>query len=107
LICGQEKAEFVAPWVAWHVVLFFLQVIVAAWCGDIVGNYMESHAIELGSVIITVIISEGEWLLPGSINKYVLHVQKAVFRKAVESVHKISDSDSFVKYQYVLTAVNP
>jgi hypothetical protein len=55
---------FVAPWVAWHSVLFFLQVIVAVWCSDIVKNYMEAYAVELGSVIINVIISEGEWLLP-------------------------------------------
>lgn len=53
-----EDADFVAPWVAWHLVLFFLQVIVAVWCGDIVRNYMAAHAVELGSVIITVIISE-------------------------------------------------
>ena len=55
---------FVAPWVVWHCVLFFLQIFVAAWCGGIVTNYMEAHAVELGSIIVTVIISEGEWLLP-------------------------------------------
>ena len=55
---------FVSPWLVWHCVLFFLQIIVAAWLGDIVTNYMDAHAIELGSIIITVIISEGEWLLP-------------------------------------------
>lgn len=53
-----EEAMFVAPWVVWHCVLFFLQIIVAAWFGGIVTNYMEAHAIELGSIIITVIISE-------------------------------------------------
>ena len=55
---------FVAPWAVWHCVLFFLQIIVAAWFGGIVTNYMEAHAIELASIIITVIISEGELLLP-------------------------------------------
>jgi hypothetical protein len=55
---------FVVPWVAWHCVFFFLQVIAAAWCCDIVENYMEAHALELTSIIIVVIISEGEWLLP-------------------------------------------
>jgi hypothetical protein len=51
---------FVAPWVVWHCVLFFLQVIVAVWSGEIVTNYMDAHAVELGSIIIVVIISEGE-----------------------------------------------
>ena len=55
---------FVAPWVVWHCVLFFLQVIIAAWIGDIVTTYMEAHAVELASIIIVVIISEGELLLP-------------------------------------------
>jgi hypothetical protein len=52
--------EFVTPWVAWHLVLLFLQVIVAAWCGDIVTQYISAHALELGTLIIAVIISEGE-----------------------------------------------
>jgi hypothetical protein len=55
---------FVAAWVAWHCVIFFLQVIAAAWCCDIVENYMEAHVVELVSIIVTVVISSGEWLLP-------------------------------------------
>ena len=62
-MCVQEEAEFVVPWVAWHLVLFFLQVIVAAWCGHIVTNNVNAHAVEIGSLIIILIISEGEWLL--------------------------------------------
>jgi len=54
---------FVVPWIVWHCVLFILQIIVAAWFGVMVTNYMDAHAVELGSIIVTVIINEGEWLL--------------------------------------------
>jgi len=54
----REDAVFVAPWIVWHCVLFFLHLIVAAWFGVVVTNYMDAHAIELGSIIITVTISE-------------------------------------------------
>jgi hypothetical protein len=59
-MCQQERAEFVAPWIAWQPVLFLLQVIIAAWCGDIITRHLEAHAVELGILIATVIISEGE-----------------------------------------------
>jgi hypothetical protein len=44
-------------------VLFFLEIFVAVWCGGIVMNYMEAHAVELASIIVTAVISDGEWLL--------------------------------------------
>jgi hypothetical protein len=50
----------VTPWVAWHLVLLFLQVIYAAWCGDIITQHIRAHALELSALIITVVISEGE-----------------------------------------------
>lgn len=59
-MCLQEEPAFVAPWVVWHFVFFFLQVIVAVWLGEIVTTYMESHAVELGAIILITIISEGE-----------------------------------------------
>jgi uncharacterized membrane protein (DUF485 family) len=59
-MCQQEKAVFVVPWIVWHLVLFFMQVIVAAWVGDIITTYICAHAVELGILIVSVIISEGE-----------------------------------------------
>jgi hypothetical protein len=59
-MCQQEKAEFVVPWIIWHLVLFFIQVIIAAWVGDIITSYIWAHAVELGVLIVSVIISEGE-----------------------------------------------
>jgi hypothetical protein len=53
-----EEAVFVVPWIVWHCVLFILQIIVAAWFGVMVTNYMDAHAVELGSIIVTVIINE-------------------------------------------------
>jgi hypothetical protein len=45
-------------------VLFFLEIIIAVWLGGIVTNYMDAHAVELGSIIVTAVITEGELLLP-------------------------------------------
>jgi hypothetical protein len=59
-VCQQERAEFVVPWIAWHLVLFFMQVIIAAWVGDIITRYFWAHAVELAVLIVSVIISEGE-----------------------------------------------
>jgi hypothetical protein len=59
-MCQQERAEFVAPWVIWHLVLFVLQVIIVAWCGDIITSYIAAHAVELAVMIVAVVISEGE-----------------------------------------------
>jgi hypothetical protein len=56
----QERTEFVAPWIAWHPVLFVLQVIVAVWCGDVITSYINAHAVELAVLIVAVVISEGE-----------------------------------------------
>jgi hypothetical protein len=41
-------------------VLFVLQVIIAAWCGDIITSYLDAHAVELAVMIVAVVISEGE-----------------------------------------------
>jgi hypothetical protein len=59
-MCQQEKAEFVVPWIVWHVVFFFIQVIIAAWAGDIITRHIWAHAVELAILIVSVIISEGE-----------------------------------------------
>jgi hypothetical protein len=41
-------------------VLFFLEVIVAVWCGDIITNYIKAHAADIAGLIIILLISEGE-----------------------------------------------
>lgn len=51
--------EFVTPWVAWHVVMLFLQVIIGAWCGVIVTQHIEAHGVELGILVVAVVLGEG------------------------------------------------
>ncbi|XP_021940890.1 uncharacterized protein LOC110840281 [Zootermopsis nevadensis] len=53
-----EQVEFVTPWVVWHLVLLFLQVIIAAWCGDIITSTISAYALELGTLILTAVLSE-------------------------------------------------
>lgn len=55
----EEKPEFVILWIVWHLVVIFMQVIIAAWVGDILTRHIWAHSVELGILIVSVIISEG------------------------------------------------
>lgn len=76
----QEKADFLVPWIAWHLVLFFIQVIIAAWVGDIIVRYLWAHAVELGLLIVTVVISE-------CVMVYFLIVVNSFHQKLKERAH--------------------
>ncbi|XP_069682330.1 uncharacterized protein [Periplaneta americana] len=54
-----DSASFVTPWIGWHLVLMVVQIIIATWCGDILTSTLEAYAVELATLIISVVINEG------------------------------------------------
>ncbi|PSN55488.1 hypothetical protein C0J52_02573 [Blattella germanica] len=79
-----DQSDFIAPWIGWHMVLFFLQIIVAIWAGNILVDEVETYAIELASLIIAILINTGTllffWITVNSYYIYLREEEQSLFR---------------------------